>query len=67
MKRTKVKVKVNAYSLICEALDAAIQSGMNKTDKWCERQLDAHQRSTLAEQINNYFWCNIEEKGVEFE
>lgn len=61
----KVRVKVDAHRVIGDALDSAIESGMNKTDKWCEYPLTAPQRNALRSQIDNYFWLALEEAGVE--
>lgn len=61
----KVKVKVEAYRVINDALASAVESAMNKTDKWCEVALTDGQRNVLATQVESYFWANLEEIGVE--
>lgn len=65
MSKRKVRVKIEAYRVISDALDSAVESAMNKADKWCEVQLTGAQRNVIATQAANYFWVNLEEIGVE--
>ena len=66
-KRTRIRVKTSGFRVVSDALDNAIVSAMNKTDKWCETPLSDAQRGMLAQQLVNYFWCAIEETGAEIE
>lgn len=61
-----IRAKVNAHTVISAALNAAIQSAMNKADKYTEKALTETQRRLLAEHLSNYFWLAVEEDGVEF-
>jgi len=61
----RVKVKVNPYLVITDALDSAIVSAMNKTDKYETSPLTETQRASIAQHLNNYFWLALDEAGVE--
>ena len=63
----KLKVKTSGYRIVSDALDSAIQSAMNKADKWCNVSLEEQQRVVLAEQVVNYFWTALEDAGAEIE
>lgn len=62
-----MKIKADPHAVLTTALDTAIQSAMNKTDKWCGEQLTEAQRETLATQVHNFFWLTLDETGVEIE
>lgn len=66
MKR-KIRLRVDSFRLVSDALDSAIQSAMDKTDKWCEPALTDGQRRVLEIQTANYFWLALSEAGVEIE
>lgn len=61
----RIKVKVNPYLVLTDALDSAIVSAMNKTDKYAPEPLTESQRASIAQHLNNYFWLALDEAGVE--
>lgn len=61
----RIKVKVNGYTVISSALDAAIESAMNKCDKYNPEPLTDPQRDALRTHVGNYFWLALDEAGVE--
>jgi len=65
MKRKAVRVRVDGYAVVSEALRNGILGAMNKTDKYHERPLTDMQRGLLERHIADYFWLAIDEAGVE--
>lgn len=65
MKKRRVKVKVNPYLVVSDALDSAIVSAMNKTDKYAPEPLTESQRASIAQHLTSYFWLALDEAGVE--
>jgi len=61
----RVKVKVNGYTVVQTALDQAIESAMNKCDKYNDPGLTESQRDALRTHLGNYFWLALDEAGVE--
>lgn len=63
--KRRIRAKVDAAAVINTALDSAIESAMNKTDKYNPEALTDGQRATLTNHLSNYFWLAIEDAGVE--
>ena len=63
-KRIRVKV-ISPYDSLGRALEAAIERGMNRCDKYNETPLTAGQRNVLSEQIEQSFWLAMEDAGIE--
>lgn len=61
----KIRAKISAHGAVSAALESAIQSGMNKCDKYHEGPLTEAQRNLLLQHIDNYFWLALDEAGVE--
>jgi hypothetical protein len=66
-RKIRVRVKPDPYMVVGGALGEAIQSGMNKCDKYGTEPLTETQRSLLLSYIDQYFWVNLEESGVVIE
>lgn len=66
-KPTKVRVqaKVDLYGIVNDVIWAAVEWGMNKHDKYVEGELSPQSRQLLHQHIENYFWIELEERGVE--
>lgn len=61
----KIRVQADTFRIVSDALDTAVESAMNRTDKWCEEQLTDAQRHVLVTQAASYFWIALQEAGVE--
>lgn len=57
---------MSAYDVVSAALDAAIERGFMRHDKYSEIALEESQRTLLAREIESSFWLAVSDAGVEF-
>lgn len=63
--KKKIRIKVNAFRIVSNALDAAIERGMNRCDKYNPEPLTEGQRRVLETEVVNSFWTALEDAGAE--
>jgi hypothetical protein len=61
----RIRLKVDSRGIVQEALEFAIERGMNRCDKYSETPLSDCQRATLKHEIDQSFWLALEDRGAE--
>ncbi len=64
MKRVRVKMTDTAANMIGDALDDAIERGMNRHDKYSESLLSDNSRYLLRREVVASFWLALEDRAI---
>lgn len=60
----EIRAKVDTFRVVGDALEAAIERGMRRHDKYSPITLEESQRDLLRREIEASFWLALEDAGV---
>lgn len=64
--KTAVRVKLDPYKTVADALEWAGKRACDRHDKYSDKPLSEASRSTLVNEFENSFWLAIDDANVEF-
>ena len=64
--KTKVRVRLDPYRAVGDALTAAAERACNRHDKYSDKPLSDSSRATLINEFENSFWLAIDDANLEF-
>ena len=64
-KKIRVHVAKTGYDLVTEAVESAIERGLNRHDKYSSTPLSPASRDLLRTEITNSFWLALADAEIE--